>query len=156
MDSPAPESVTEALHFDLRSDTESVRSGGPQDAVDSTDEEGDEWSVASTEEVASEVEAEVPRHGSLQAALIAPEQLIVEDTFKQRASVMKFVPKFLRGSYRNAMRVALEEVTVDNLARQERGWKLFMMLPRMLLHRAPHGTSWFRSLRCSHVGSGGI
>ena len=52
LDSPAPESVIEALHFDLRSDTESVRSGDPQDAVDSTDED-DEWSVAGTEEVAS-------------------------------------------------------------------------------------------------------
>ena len=125
LDSPAPESVIEALHFDLRSDTESVRSGGPQDAVDSTGEEDDEWSVAGTEEVASEVEAEVEvgvtRHRSLQAALIALDHLNVEDTFKQRASVMKVVPKFLRGSYRNAMRVALEEITVDNPARRERG-----------------------------------
>ena len=37
------------------------------------------------------------------------------------------------------MRVALEEVIVDNPTRRERGWKLFMMLPRMLLHRAPRG-----------------
>ena len=142
LDSPTPESVIEALHFDLRSDTESVRSGDPRDAVDSTDED-DEWSVAGTEEVANEVEAEVvvgvPRHRSLQAALITLDHLNVADTFKQRASVMKVVPKFLRGSYRNAMRVALEEVIVDNPTRRERGWKLFMMLPRMLLHRPPRG-----------------
>ena len=32
-----------------------------------------------------------------EAALIALDHLNVEDTFKQRASVMKVVPKFLRG-----------------------------------------------------------
>ena len=64
--------------------------------------------------VASEVEAEVevgvPRHRSLQAALFVLDHLNVEDTFR-RASVMKVVPKFLRGSSRNAMWVTLEEVT---------------------------------------------
>ena len=85
-----------------------------------------------------EVEVGVPRHRSLQAALIALDHLNVENTFKQRASVMKVVPKFLRGLCRNAMRVPLE-VIVDNPTRRERGWKLFKMLPRMLLHRPPRG-----------------
>ena len=36
---------------------------------------------------------------------------------------MKSVPRFLRGPFRD----------------QERGWKLFLMIPRMLLHRGPGG-----------------
>ena len=57
--------------------------------------------------------------------------------------MMKSVPRFLRGPYRLAMRVALEEMVAGyrshNLTRQERGWKLFLLLPRMLLHRGPRG-----------------
>ena len=41
------------------------------------------------------------------------------------------------------MRVALEEISDggcrEDPAQEERGWKLFMLLPRMLLHRAPRG-----------------
>ena len=41
------------------------------------------------------------------------------------------------------MKLALEEATWGNhrmdAVRQERGWKLFMLLPRMLLHRPPGG-----------------
>ena len=148
LDSPsAPPSMGAAVQFDLRSDTESVLSGpdAPQDAfgedVESVDDEV--WSVAGTEEVVSEVEAEVEVAGlgrrPLQAAFLALDQLNVEEIFKQRACVMKVVPQFLKGSYRNAMRVALEEASAESHARQGRGWKLFMMLPRMLLHRPPRG-----------------
>ena len=65
------------------------------------------------------------------------------EEFEERASVMKSVPRFLRGPYRTAMRVALEEIREggrrDDVTRQERGWKLFLLLPRMLLHRSPRG-----------------
>ena len=54
--------------------------------------------------------------------------------------MMKSVPRFLRGPYGIAMRVALEEMVAGyrshNLTRQERGWKLFLLLPRMLLQWA--------------------
>ena len=63
--------------------------------------------------------------------------------FRQRAAVMRTVLHFLRSSFRNAMKLALEEATWENYrmntVRQERGWKLFMLLPRMLLHRPPSG-----------------
>ena len=56
---------------------------------------------------------------------------------------MKAVPRFLTGPFRNALNIALTEATVGNrvqdLARQERGWKLFLLLPRLLLHRRPRG-----------------
>ena len=59
--------------------------------------------------------------------------------FEQRAPVMKGVPKFLRGPFRNALKFALEEATAQDVVRQTRGWKLSVMLPRMLLHRSPGG-----------------
>ena len=52
---------------------------------------------------------------------------------------MKSVPHFLRGAYRCAMRIAMEEATQPDLRRSERGWKLFMLLPRMFLHRPGRG-----------------
>ena len=57
----------------------------------------------------------------------------------ERAHVMKSVPRFMNGPYRIAMRVALEENDTTNEVRVERGWKLFFLLPRMLLHRASQG-----------------
>ena len=61
--------------------------------------------------------------------------LVVE--LSRRPSVMKSPPAFLRGAFRSALELAIQEAvqgceTVD-LMRQERGWKLLMMLPRMLL-----------------------
>ena len=63
--------------------------------------------------------------------------------FARRAVVMKCVPRFLWGSFRIALKLALEEIAAGSVAndslRQERGWKLFLVLPRMLLHRPPRG-----------------
>ena len=56
---------------------------------------------------------------------------------------MHTVPRFLRGPFRRASHVGLEEMSeghrVNDESRQERGWKLFLLLPRMLLHRPPRG-----------------
>ena len=65
--------------------------------------------------------------------------------FSKRAVVMKTITKFLRGSYRNAMRVAMEESLHPLEARKTRGWKLFLLLSRMLLHRPPRGGNIPRS-----------
>ena len=46
---------------------------------------------------------------------------------------------FPKGPFRNALRLALEEAVSEELIRQERGWKLMLLLPRMLLHRPPRG-----------------
>ena len=61
------------------------------------------------------------------------------------ASVMKTVPHFLRGPFRSAMRLALEEANEFNDNRRERGWKLFMLLPRLLLFRPPRGGNIHKS-----------
>ena len=56
---------------------------------------------------------------------------------------MKSVPHILKGPYRNAMKVLLEEVLAGHergdILRQERGWKAFMLLPWLLLHRKCRG-----------------
>ena len=65
----------------------------------------------------------------------------MDEIFARRASVMKTVPRFIWGSFRIALRVVLAEI-VNGAARRlelqlERGWKLFFLLPRMMLHRSP-------------------
>ena len=50
--------------------------------------------------------------------------------FKTRANVMRSPPKFLRGAYKSAIRVALHEWEVGEVvqseARKSRAWKLFV------------------------------
>ena len=52
---------------------------------------------------------------------------------------MRSVLHFLSGPFRNALRLALEEAVSEEVIRQEQGWKLVLLLPRMLLHRPPRG-----------------
>ena len=59
--------------------------------------------------------------------------------FNRRAQVMKNIPYFLQGAFRNCLRLAMEEACQADHIRCERGWKLFMLLPRMPLHRPPRG-----------------
>ena len=61
--------------------------------------------------------------------------------FDRRAPVMKNVPHFLCGVFRNCLTLAMEEACQRDPVRCERGWKLFMLMPRMLLHRPPRGGS---------------
>ena len=67
----------------------------------------------------------------------------LETVFAQRACLMKSVPGFMKGFYRSAMRVALAEIDEGRnhraLLRTSRGWKLFLALPRLLLHRPARG-----------------
>ena len=63
--------------------------------------------------------------------------------FRRRAVVMRSVPWVLRGAFRSALRIAMEEAVAGLEAfdevRQDRAWKLFWLLPRMLLHRLAKG-----------------
>ena len=47
---------------------------------------------------------------------------------------MKSIPHFLEGPHRKSIRLAMDEATHVNVVRSERG-SLFMLLPRLLLHR---------------------
>ena len=65
--------------------------------------------------------------------------------FRRRPCVMRSPPRFLTGGYRAAMRLALQEIAHgvernDEIS-QCRGWKLFLLLPRLLLCRPPRGGS---------------
>ena len=76
-------------------------------------------------------------------ALQAIDEVNLNMVFQRRANVMKSVPHILTGPYRNAMKVLLEEVLAGHergdILRQERGWKAFMLLPRLLFHRKCRG-----------------
>ena len=58
-------------------------------------------------------------------------------------SVLKTVPHFLKGPCRIAIRVSLQEMGEGSRGmesmREERGWKLFLLFPRMMLYRPPWG-----------------
>ena len=120
----------------------------PADDPNDDDNLSDTVSVDSVE-VAPDTPAEpefvvgVPRNVTLRMALVTLDEVDPAVVFRQRAAVMKSVPHFLRGPFRNALKLVLEEASWGNCrndeVRQERGWKLFMLLPRMLLHRPPGG-----------------
>ena len=114
-----------------------------------SDTESLQWSIAGAEEVVPDtLEERVDDVGflgivALRMALSLLVCVNLTVVFRQRAAVMRTVPHFLRSSFRNATKLAPEEATWENhrmdTVRQERGWKLFMLLPRMLLHRPPGG-----------------
>ena len=103
---------------------------------------------ASTVSIHSVVEEESPadvvhdiRGNSvvIREAFLSIDAVDLHTIFAKRAAVMKAIPRFLRGSFRNAMRVAMDEKLQTNEVRRTRGWKLFLLLPRMLLHRPGRG-----------------
>ena len=65
------------------------------------------------------------------------------DLFERRAKVMRSVPHVLKGAFRMALRVACQEIQEELEANTEvrvvRGWKLFLVLPRMMLFRPSRG-----------------
>ena len=74
-----------------------------------------------------EAEVEIPQHGGFREAFLELDLLSLPDHVKKRACIMKNVPHFLKGPFRNALRVALEEATSVQECRQERGWTLFIL-----------------------------
>ena len=79
------------------------------------------------------------RTAALRAAFATLDSIILPDLLKKRPSVKRSVPHFLKGPFRNALRLALEEAVSEEVIRQERCWKLLLLLPRMLLHRYTTG-----------------
>ena len=113
--------------------------------IEESDTESFQWSVAGVEEVVPEtveeraVEVGLPRNVVLRMALSLLDDVDTTSVFRQRAAVMRTVHHLFRGSFRQAMKLTSEEAIWENCrtdaVRQERGWKLFVILPRMLLHR---------------------
>ena len=75
----------------------------------------------------------------IRAAFVFLDTIDLRTTFARRASVMKSIPHWLKGPFRNALKLAMEEAIRRGVLHQERGWKLFLLIPRLLLHRPPRG-----------------
>ena len=68
---------------------------------------------------------------------------IAEEFLAQHCQTFRSPPSFLRGPMRRAMHFSLNQILqtpTSDAVQQERAWKLWMFLPRMLLHKPP-GTS---------------
>ena len=65
------------------------------------------------------------------------DEIHLETEFRTKANLMLSAPKFLEGAHLSALRLAMEEIRqgrrTNNEARRIRGWKLFLLIPRMLL-----------------------
>ena len=80
---------------------------------------------------------------SVRRAFESLDSIDLREVFARKAVVMKVPPRFLKGAYCAALRMAMIEVRhgrLDrNVERQLRGWKLFFLVPRLLLHRQARG-----------------
>ena len=80
---------------------------------------------------------------AIREALFSLDGRNLRDVFRRRATVMKVPPKMFRGAYCAALRFAMNEVRTgcreSNVEKQARGWKLFLLIPRLLLHRPARG-----------------
>ena len=107
------------------SDTESNRSvsvaGGDADVADEGSEVEPHNSLIGDEEAKAASSGPTPRFAVTRRALEMLDEVNVKMLFSQRASVMKNVPKCIVGPYRNAMRLALEEVS--GFAGTKSDWK---------------------------------
>ena len=67
----------------------------------------------------------------------------LESVFEIRGLVMKSVPKFMRGVSRGAIKTSLQAILRGRERKdtemETRGWKLLMLIPRLLLTRPPRG-----------------
>ena len=122
----------------VESDSDSqveVASVGPHSAVDSGE---------GCPEVEKEIQVSSLVFGAAaRAALVGLDSVDLEGEFLTRACVMKGLPAFLRGLYRASMRFVLSEADrardAGDAAATSRAWKLFLLLPCLLLHRPPRG-----------------
>ena len=81
--------------------------------------------------------------GDYRAAFTSLDVLELNSMFEGRANVMRSVPFVMRGAFRGALRIAMNEAVLareqNDVFREERAWKLFFLLPRILLTRPPRG-----------------
>ena len=67
------------------------------------------------------------------------------ECFNHRSRLMQSVPWLMRGAFRSAVQEALSEIVAGAAAEDEvkatRGWKLLLLLPRMILFRPSRGST---------------
>ena len=85
----------------------------------------------------------VPEEIGMRRGLESLDMVDIAEVFSVRAVVMKSVPRFLAGAFRGALKAGLQEIckgrAANNVVVEERGWKLFLLIPRLLLWRPPRG-----------------
>ena len=93
--------------------------------------------------VTAEVPPVCPSAAHQRGGFAQLDDIDLSELFTCRASVMQSASRFLWGSFRVALKVALDEIIAGyesrSVFRQERGWKLLLLLLRMLLHRSRRG-----------------
>ena len=124
------------------SDTESIENVANTSDEDGLSEGDPQGAAVEPSAVEDPVELDL-RPSQFTAGFRVLEGVSLVEIFHRRACVMRSVPIIVRGAYRMAMRIALQEVVTGRVqnseARVSRGWKLFTLLPRLLLHRPPRG-----------------
>ena len=139
-------SVESAGEFNLPDDEESQRESeaDTESLLAGSEVSVDEMHVPPTE---TDPTVREPRVTSVEirAALEDLDSVDLSAIFSRRACVMRTTPYFLRGPFRNALRLAMEEAIRPGEVHQSRGWKLFLLLPRLLLHGPPRGGTVHKS-----------
>ena len=93
---------------------------------------------------------ELPQREAIVRGFASLDAFELSGIFRRRAVVMRSVPWVLKGAFRSALRIAMEEAVAGLEAfdevRQDRAWKLFLLLPQVLL-----GVGWFQELNSLNV-----
>ena len=80
---------------------------------------------------------EISASATTRAAMATLDAVGLSEVFSVRARTMKCPLAFLKGAFRSCLRIALQEAECgraeSNEVRRVRAWKLFLLLPRMLL-----------------------
>ena len=103
-------------------------------------EKGDvpEASVLETPILAERIQARARAFASLDSVNLV-------DTFYHRPRLMQAVPWVLRGAFRSPIQEALQKIisgsAANDVVKATRGWKLLLLLPRMILFRPSRGGS---------------
>ena len=147
---PPAEALVEPTR-ESESDTESVRVVPRRRLVlqfardeDSNNGSGDEHQRSEpVEEELNEDLLFTPQTRAMSNGFEGLDEVSLGEVFEVRAQVMKTVPNFMKGVFRGGLKMSLEEILKgrarSDSVKEIRGWKLFFLLPRLLLFRPPRG-----------------
>ena len=102
------------------SETESAGSHHEEVEDDSAEEDvvvSEAGEMPEEEAEVEEVPFRLPGVATLRAAFLSLDLVRLTEEFEERASVMKSVPRYLKGPYRIAMRVALKKLVKEGAGR---------------------------------------
>ena len=142
---PPPIGVVGPVHQVGESDTDSVEFHAIHTpGASHGSESGDVVPFERPNDPSDTVLDEVPVTRATRAGFASLDRVDLMTMFRSRACIMKSPPHFLRRAYRSAMRLALDEIELGTAAGDDRrrcrqGWKLFVLLPQMLLFKPARG-----------------